>query len=77
MYTVLTHEILHALGFRGLMPSVVTQTNVSQNFDTFDYFSYQNDTLQNPFINHITKLLNVPVGAPPFGLPVIRSCIKE
>ncbi|MCC7469748.1 MAG: DUF11 domain-containing protein [Bacteroidetes bacterium] len=66
MYTVLTHEILHALGFRGLMPSVVTQTNVSQNFDTFDYFSYQNDTLQNPFINHITKLLNVPVGAPPF-----------
>lgn len=64
MHTVMTHELMHALGFRGSLPPVTTQTNTSHQYGTFDYFSYQNDTLQNPFINHITKLLNVPIGAP-------------
>lgn len=65
MYTVLSHEMLHTLGFRGRISPVVTQTNVSREFDTFDYFSYQNNTLQNSFIDHVTKLLNVPIGTPP------------
>jgi uncharacterized repeat protein (TIGR01451 family) len=64
LYTVLYHETLHALGFRGLLPAVITSTNDSHSHDTFDYFSYKDNSLTNPFINSATDLLNVPTGAP-------------
>lgn len=63
-YTVLYHEIMHALGFRGLLPATITSTNNSHDHDTFDYFTYKNSSLTNRFINAITEFLLVPTGAP-------------
>ncbi len=64
MYSVLYHEVLHALGFRGLLPAATPETGVSQRHGTFDSFTYKDITLQNRFITAITNLLNVPIGAP-------------
>ena len=64
MYSVLYHEVLHTLGFRGFLPAVIPETNVPTIFNTFSSFSYQDNTLQNRFITAITNLLNVPIGAP-------------
>lgn len=63
-YTVLYHEALHALGFRGLLPAAITSTNDTHNHDTLDAFSYKDDTLSSPFIDALSGLLQVPVGAP-------------
>lgn len=64
MYSVIYHEVMHALGFRGLLPAAISQTNIPQRHGTFDSFTYKDNTLQNRFITTITNLLNVPVGAP-------------
>lgn len=63
-YTVLYHEVMHALGFRGLLPATISQTNVSHQHGTFDYYSHEDSSLLNSFINHLDGLLQVPVGAP-------------
>ena len=63
-YTVLYHEALHALGFRGLLPATITSTNDTHDHDTLDAFSYKDDTLSSPFIDALSGLLQVPVGAP-------------
>lgn len=64
LYSVLYHEIMHTLGFRGSLPAVIPVTNISQRYGTFDFFSYENETLINRFINIVTNFVNVPVGAP-------------
>lgn len=64
MYSVLYHEVMHTLGFRGLLPAVISSTNEQHQYDTFDFFSYKDPTLSTPFISNITEFLNVPVGAP-------------
>jgi uncharacterized repeat protein (TIGR01451 family) len=63
-YTVLYHEAMHALGFRGLLPAVVTSTNNVHNYGTLDSFSYRDTSLTDPFFNQLTGILNVPIGAP-------------
>lgn len=62
-YTVMYHEILHTLGFYSHQFSLY-QLNQPVKYSTFDFNSYQNQTLTNPFINHLTNLLQVPIGAP-------------
>lgn len=63
-YTVMWHEMMHALGFRGLLPAVIPETGVGHRHGTFDYHTYKDESLQNRFITTVTNLLNVPVGAP-------------
>jgi uncharacterized repeat protein (TIGR01451 family) len=63
-YSVMWHEMMHTLGFRALLPAVVPQTGVEHSHGTFDYHTYKDESLQNRFIEAITNLLNVPVGAP-------------
>ncbi len=63
-YTVIYHEIMHALGFRGLLPATVTGSGVAHQHDTFDYFSYKDVALADPFIDPVTAQLEAPVGAP-------------
>lgn len=63
-YTVIYHEIMHALGFRGLLPAVITDTGSVHRHDTFDSFSYKDITLSNPFIDPVTAEIETPVGAP-------------
>lgn len=63
MYSVLYHEILHSLGFRGLLPSVIATTGDAHVHDTFDSYSYKDETLSNPFFNG--NNLGTPTGAPP------------
>ncbi len=63
-YTVMWHEMMHALGFRTLLPAVISQTGVEHRHGTFDHHTYKDESLQNRFITAITNLLNVPVGAP-------------
>ncbi|MDQ5971791.1 MAG: hypothetical protein QG566_737, partial [Patescibacteria group bacterium] len=63
-YTVMWHEMMHALGFRRLLPAVISQTGVEHTHGTFDSHTYKDESLQNRFITAVTNLLNVPVGAP-------------
>jgi uncharacterized repeat protein (TIGR01451 family) len=63
-YSVIYHEMMHALGFRGLLPAVISQTNIPQIHTTFDTFTYKDNTLNNPFINATTSNLEVATGAP-------------
>jgi uncharacterized repeat protein (TIGR01451 family) len=63
-YTVIWHEMMHTLGFKALLPAVIQETGVEQIHGTFDYHTHKDESLQNRFINAITNLLNVPVGAP-------------
>lgn len=62
--TTLTHEILHALGFRSSLPASISQTNVAHSYDTFDLGLYKDTTLANRFFNTVTNFLQVPIGAP-------------
>lgn len=62
-YTVMYHEVLHALGFRGLLPAVITTTGNQHQHNTFDSFAYEDATLVNPFFGG-TGDLQVPLGAP-------------
>ncbi len=63
-YTVIYHEVMHALGFRGLLPAVITTTGEAYQHDTFDYFSYGDEALSQEFINHSDQTLGAPIGAP-------------
>lgn len=63
-YTVIYHEAMHALGFRGLLPAVISTTNDAHPHGTFDYFTYEDDTTNNPFFDPLTSFLEVPIGAP-------------
>jgi uncharacterized repeat protein (TIGR01451 family) len=63
-YTVIYHEIMHALGFRGLLPAVIISTGDLHTYDTFDNFSYKDSTLANPFIDAVDESLQVPNGTP-------------
>ena len=63
-YTTLYHEVLHTLGFTGTLPSVINQTGVEVKHNTFDFFSYKHSNLQNSFIDQISNILNVAIGAP-------------
>lgn len=65
LYTVLYHEAMHALDFRGLLPAAIATTGDAHLYGTFDAFSYKDSTLANPFFDNVTEFLNVPVGAPP------------
>ncbi|MCX6755293.1 MAG: hypothetical protein NT068_02010 [Candidatus Nomurabacteria bacterium] len=71
LYTVMSHEIMHALGFRSLLPAVIYSTNIPIQHSTFDENFYQNSTTTNTnrFIVQGTNsifnnILNVPAGAP-------------
>ncbi len=63
-YTVISHEIMHALGFRGLLPGNIISTNTEQFHGTFDYFSYKDPLLTDRFLNPLTEIVQVPVGSP-------------
>lgn len=63
-YTVMYHEVMHALGFHGLLPSVINTTSNQYLNDSFDTFSYRDTTLQNKFVDDSTGVLNVPDGSP-------------
>lgn len=63
-YTVMYHEVMHTLGFRGLLPAAIISTGDLHQHDTFDSFSFKDITLNNPFINSVNWLLQVPIGAP-------------
>jgi len=63
-YSVIYHEALHALGFRGLLPAVITSTGDAHTHGTFDKFTYKDGTLAQPFFADLTEFLNAPVGAP-------------
>ncbi len=79
-YTVIYHEVMHTLGFRGRLPSVVSETGVPRTHGTFDFFSYKDDTLSDSFFDQVTSILNVPVGAPPswfIGNTVVYRGIKN
>jgi hypothetical protein len=62
--TVITHEVLHALGFRGLLPAVIPSTNIPYRHTTLDLNTYTNTSLTNRFFNGTNGLLQVPLGAP-------------
>ncbi len=64
MYSVLYHEILHALGFRGLLPAVITNSGSTFHHDTFDSFSFKDDSLADQFIDPSDFSLDVFNGAP-------------
>ncbi|MBP9821623.1 MAG: hypothetical protein KBC98_01930 [Candidatus Pacebacteria bacterium] len=63
-YSVIYHEALHALGFRGLLPAVITSTGDAHTHGTFEKFTYKDEALAEPFFTDLTELLNVPAGAP-------------
>lgn len=63
-YTVMWHEVMHALGFRSSMPAVITETNISHRHGTFDYYTKEDEILENRFIEALANILNVPTGAP-------------
>ncbi len=62
-YTVIYHEVMHALGFRSLLPATIATTGDEHLYGTFDAAVYKNDTLANPFFTP-SGLSNIPVGAP-------------
>ncbi|MBP6855355.1 MAG: hypothetical protein KBC29_03950, partial [Candidatus Pacebacteria bacterium] len=65
MYTVLYHEVLHTLGFRGrLLADIYSSSSNYLKHGTLDYFSYKDQTLSNSFVNHLTNLIQVPTGQP-------------
>jgi hypothetical protein len=63
-YTVIYHEVLHALGFRSLLPAVINTTNSSYQHTTFDLYTYKDSSLTDRFFNAVSEFLQVPVGAP-------------
>ena len=66
-HTVITHEIIHALGFRGVLPAVIGITNVPMQHGTFDDNTHSVSPATNTndfFTQGISNLLNVPIGAP-------------
>ncbi len=65
LYTVLYHEIMHTLGFRGLLPAAIMTTNDSHEHGTFDANTFRDNTLANPFFNTLNENLQVPTGTPP------------
>ncbi len=63
-YTVIYHEVMHALGFRGLLPSVIASSGEISRYDTFNQYSFRDYSLANQFIDTVSQQLNVPNGAP-------------
>lgn len=63
-YSVMYHEVLHTLGFRGLLSAVVSSNNNPHWHDTFDSFEYKDDSLANPFFDPANSNLLAPTGAP-------------
>ena len=77
-YTVMVHEVLHALGFCSTLTSAITQNNLISRFNSFNRFFYGPGTtnplgFENPFFlsainsssNDIFNLvLNTPIGIP-------------
>lgn len=64
MYSVMYHEIVHTLGFRGLLPAVITNSGSTYHHDTFDSFSFRSDSLTDRFIDPSDLSLDTPNGAP-------------
>lgn len=64
LQTVLYHEVMHALGFRSLLPLEITDTNVYHIHTTFDKYLYEDDTLANSYFLPNTTYLQAPAGAP-------------
>jgi len=71
-HTVIYHEIMHALGFRGFLPSVIPMTNIPITHGTFDENTYKNNTtttindflIKQPTSNLFKNILQVATGAP-------------
>ena len=70
-YTVMTHEIMHSLGFHGLLPAIISTTNVAIQHDSFDENTYQKNptNILNRFFKKgnnsiFYNLLQIPVGSP-------------
>ena len=65
--TVITHEILHAMGFLGSLAPVVSATGTGTNHSTFNEFSYGQASAQGSAINaffNFTQPLSPVVSAP-------------
>ncbi len=60
-YTVMYHEVMHILGFFGYYSPIAP---TPQGNGTFTHFSYRDSSLQSPFVNPLTNLVNFPFGAP-------------
>ena len=66
LYTVLFHEVMHTLGFKSSLSGVVSNSGEVALFNTFDYFSYRNDSVNEneSFVDHTDYELQVPNGSP-------------
>ena len=69
--TVITHEILHAMGFLGSLAPVVLASGTGANHSTFNEFSYGQANTQgsaiNAFFNFtqpLSPVVNAPTGSP-------------
>ena len=46
-YTVMVHEVLHALGFSSTLPSLISESYIVSEFNSFNRFFYA-PTFSNP-----------------------------
>lgn len=61
-YSVIYHEVMHALGFMGRLPAPVITTGDFHPYTSFNGFTFADDSLTSPFIAN--GLLNAPIGVP-------------
>jgi hypothetical protein len=64
LVTVLTHEMLHSLGFLSVINRNVTMTNLPAVHTILDGNMYKDSTLNGRFFDTITDNLQAPVGSP-------------
>jgi len=64
-YTVIYHEIVHALGFRSVLYPTMPYTGIAHRQGTFDLGLYKDVSLSNPFFDSITNHFLAPGGNPP------------
>lgn len=63
-YTVMYHEILHALGMNQRVNYYVWQTNIPTIFNGFENGFFKDSGLANKFLDQVSNLTAFPTGAP-------------